>query len=201
MLTFNDSKNRSWTVKLTVGKVEEIRDVLGLDILDSEVFKSMGKDMLMRVKIIALLLNVQLEEKGVSVQDLFDSLSGEYLKDALDAFNEAYIDFFPIPEERELLRTTMKLYSANYRKVLETSTAEIKSVSNAHGILPIINDGEANAKAFSKNVGFTREASDSTLDPLPTESLRSCAKVDLETPGKPSLWSVLLRLVLFQKKT
>ena len=95
---FTDDNGREWRIHLTLGKVKEINDLLGLDLLapwDGKAIDAVTKDIFQFARIMALA--VKFDEKTDPVEQgeaLADGLRGEGLDRAIIAFWRDLSGFF-----------------------------------------------------------------------------------------------------------
>jgi hypothetical protein len=95
---FLDDNNREWRIHLTLGKVKEINDLLGLDLLapwDGKAIDAVTKDIFQFARIMAMA--VRFDEKADPVEQgeaLADGLRGEGLDRAIIAFWRDLSGFF-----------------------------------------------------------------------------------------------------------
>ena len=99
MKQFCDKTGRSWTISLTLGTAIEVRDKLGVDLLqpeqgDPSLLTRLGTDEIMLGAVICALLGDQFEKHGVTDTEVRDSFDGSTLLAAQKAFYEELVDFF-----------------------------------------------------------------------------------------------------------
>jgi len=99
MKQFCDKSGRSWTISLTLGTAIEVRDKLGVDLLQPEqgdppLLTRLGTDEIMLGEVICALLGDQFEKHGVTASQVRDSFDGGTLLAAQKAFYEELVDFF-----------------------------------------------------------------------------------------------------------
>ena len=99
MRQFCDKSGRSWTISLTLGTAIEVRDKLGVDLLQPEqgdppLLTCLGTDEIMLGEVICAILGDQFEKHGVTDADVRDSFDGGTLLAAQKAFYEELVDFF-----------------------------------------------------------------------------------------------------------
>ena len=99
MKQFCDKSGRSWTISLTLGTAIEVRDKLGVDLLQPEqgdppLLTQLGTDEIMLGEVICAILGDQFEKHGVTAADVRDSFDGGTLLAAQKAFYEELVDFF-----------------------------------------------------------------------------------------------------------
>lgn len=163
MHTFTDNDNRRWSVAVTVGAIRRCRERAAVDLasLVDDGFRGLGElidDPVKFAEVLRVLCGTAIEKAGVSPEDFEDSLAGDSLKDARDAFLSALADFFPEPQARDGLR---RIVDAN-RRVMEALAAE--------GATAEITDDEIRAQV-RRLIGSSAAApasSDSTPAPSPS---------------------------------
>ena len=96
--TFNDDNEREWKIHLTLGKVKDINDIIGLDLLapwDGKAIDAVTKNIFQFARIMAMA--VQFDDKAdpqEQAQALSDGLRGEGLDRAIIAFWRDLSHFF-----------------------------------------------------------------------------------------------------------
>jgi len=99
MKQFCDKTGRSWTISLTLRTAIEVRDKLGVDLLQPEqgsppLLTRLGTDEIMLGEVICALLGDQFEKHGVTAAQVRGSFDGSTLLAAQKAFYEELVDFF-----------------------------------------------------------------------------------------------------------
>jgi len=99
MKTFVDTTGREWRLSLTIGRAREIRDRLGVDLLQPEagdppLFVRLATDEYLIGDVIAALLVDQFDEQQVTADDLQAAMDGATLAAAQNAFYAELSDFF-----------------------------------------------------------------------------------------------------------
>ncbi len=99
MKTFNDKAGRTWTITLTLGTAMDVKEQLGVDLLQPEegdppLLTRLGTDEMLLGAVLCAMLQQQFETHGVSVDDVRNGFDGETLLAAQKAFYEELIAFF-----------------------------------------------------------------------------------------------------------
>jgi hypothetical protein len=99
MKTFTDAAGRNWTIHLTLGAAMQVKDALGIDLLQPEqgdppLLTRLGTDELLLGQVICELLAGQFEAHRVTEDDVRNSFDGASLLAAQTAFYEELVDFF-----------------------------------------------------------------------------------------------------------
>jgi len=97
--TFSDTQGRKWEIRLTIGSVERVQDMLGVNLFEPEagdppLLQQLGLNLRLLGEVIMCLLAPQFEKHQVSEQDVKDAFEGECLWKAQAAFYEELVDFF-----------------------------------------------------------------------------------------------------------
>ena len=98
--TFKDLHGNKWTVEVNMATVKRIKDSLDCNIADlnnKETMTKLADDIVFLVDVIYLCLKPQLDEKGISDVEFGQSLDGETVNQASEAFMEAFIAFCSAP--------------------------------------------------------------------------------------------------------
>jgi hypothetical protein len=116
MRTFKDNANREWTIDLTIGAMNRVRDDLGIDLLaphDKPGDKSderarnvkfkgrqallisvLNLDASLLFDVIYVILKPQLEKAQVSQAEFVESMGGDAAYNAYKSFHDEWSDFF-----------------------------------------------------------------------------------------------------------
>ena len=161
--TFTDLKKRTWTIRLNIGVVRDLKesewkmDILSILEPDANFMGNLQDDYAL-VDVLWFLVGGQHE--GVTDREFFTALDGEVLTNAVSAFQDAIADFFPGPKRR-LIRAVIEARLENLGEAeteLEEAMPElkkaIKQLLNKPGVL----------------FGNQQESLESTLDPSPSEN-------------------------------
>lgn len=129
---FKDDNDREWTIHLTLGKVKQINDLIGLDLLapwDGQAIDAVTKDIFKFARIMSIA--VRFPEGGVGESDgeaLADGLRGAGLDRAILAFWRDLSSFF-VGKQRMAFQTLIgkalemwdAIWTEGARKVSNTS--------------------------------------------------------------------------------
>lgn len=105
--TFTDTEGRVWTVRVTYGDAKRVKQLLDLDILSLpdegvEVIAKFLGNVLQFIDVVYVLVKPQADALGVSDEQFGQSMSGDSLRAAREAFYGALADFSPA-QLREVL--------------------------------------------------------------------------------------------------
>ena len=144
--TFKDDNDREWRIHLTLGKVKEINDIIGLDLLapwDGKAIDEVTKNIFQFARIMAL--SVQFDDKAnpeEQAQALSDGLRGEGLDRAIIAFWRDLSGFF-VGQQRTafitLITKALEMWDAlwlNGTKQALTLSIETLNLTNAAPLPP-----------------------------------------------------------------
>jgi hypothetical protein len=100
MHSFKDAVDRNWQVPVNVASVKRVKEALGVDLLQctdakANVLERLANDPVLLVDVLFILCQDQAATKEVTDVQFGESLWGEALDRATDAFLEALTDFFP----------------------------------------------------------------------------------------------------------
>ena len=124
MASFRDNSGREWHLEFTIPSARRIRKLLGVDVLNFEdCLPRLSADPILLCDVLFLLVEEQAARLGVTDEQFGESLAGEALESACDAFVESLIHFFP-PRRREVLKA-MQQAAATLEQTL-TGLAETK---------------------------------------------------------------------------
>ena len=92
MPTFNDTADVAWSVTITLGTLEDIRERFSINILDNPSEMPSGiRDM---VNLVWVCVEDQANRLGVTPREFGRRLDGNSIEKAIEAFMESYTDFF-----------------------------------------------------------------------------------------------------------
>jgi len=115
--SFTDSAGRTWTLRIDIAAARRIRERLAVDILDLNLgMDRLSNDVILMVDVLWLLVEQQAEQQKVTDEQFGQSLHGDVLGAAIDAYLEALLAFCP-PRQRQLL-TSMKTLSQESTETL-----------------------------------------------------------------------------------
>lgn len=70
MQSFKDAEGETWNIALTIGKVRQLREKLGLDLLDTQHHLQVMNSLTDRLAFVFLLVETQAKERGVDAEEL-----------------------------------------------------------------------------------------------------------------------------------
>ncbi len=147
MHTFRDNAGRSWEVAVDVAAIKRVRSLLGIDLLgvldggqrnDSPTkgFDPITRDPVIFVDVLYVLCKLEADRIGVTDEEFGRALGGDALREATDAFTEAFISFCPNPRDRTRMRRAVEHMSTllEHARVTLDNTLEqrIEQVVNSH---------------------------------------------------------------------
>ena len=160
MKMFTDNEGRDWEVKITVATIKRVRDLIGVDIyqaVGAEMLTELITDPVKLVDILYAVLKPQADERGVSDEQFGESLGGDAVADATQAFLEELVEFFPKPKRALLARVLEK------SKELDEKGMVMMGKILDHPDLDIAMD-----QAMKDLSGSVLESSESTPTPSPS---------------------------------
>lgn len=115
MRQFEDLKKRTWEFEITVGCINAVHELLGIDMTDlgeEGLLRNIAMDPVKLVDMFWELLKDQVHEKGyknvegepLTPMDFGKGFNGKSIEAATVAFVDALIDFFPNEAKRETAR-------------------------------------------------------------------------------------------------
>jgi hypothetical protein len=122
MSSFRDSAGRLWEVDITIAAVKRVRSLVGIDLLalaegDPPLITRLGTDIALLCDALYAVVKPQADPLGVSDEDFGESLAGETISHAYDAFWESLTDFTrghnpavvtAIERQQQIVRMTME---------------------------------------------------------------------------------------------
>jgi len=99
MKTFTDAAGRTWTLSLTLGSAMDVKDKLGVDLLqieagDPPLITRLGTDEMLLGQVICALIEDQFEAHHATAKDVVKAFDGKTLAAVQSAFYAELIDFF-----------------------------------------------------------------------------------------------------------
>lgn len=173
MRTFKDTAGREWQVALSIGTAKRIKDAIDLDILDNgQAVQRIATDPYLMGNVLFLVCEPQCKALGVTDEQFGESLAGDVIDDALTAFIEELVDFFPKRQRPALTAMLAKLtdvqdqaatlatakvaspeMTARIQREMEKAASEIDHLLTAD--LLVGGSGSGNAPGSSAGAGLT----------------------------------------------
>ncbi len=152
MATFKDNAGREWLVSINTLQLRRVREATGFELgklLDDKLRRlhEIASDPELLCRVLFVLCSKQRE--AVTEEQFFESLSGDQLEAAFDAFVKAYADFCP-SQRRALLLTLV----AKEKELTVAVTA--KGIADLVAVTP-----EGMIETLSKPAGDSAESSES----------------------------------------
>lgn len=114
MTTFKDSTGEKWSIRITVGAVDRILELTGVDLYDDETSKRLLTDYRLCCAAACAVLMPDITAKGMTAEAFRDRLDGDAAAALVDAFWESVINF-----TRPELRATRKRIIAKIKEATE----------------------------------------------------------------------------------
>lgn len=173
--TFRDRHGRDWTLDITVGTSRRIKSTLGINLLTlmNDNFRAMNEllnDPEQLVNVLYLICKPRADTLTVATpgvpggtrpftdEDFGDALAGDSLWAATEAFQEAFLDFFPGPA-----KASVRKMLAKSREVMGLVMAQADQEIDAL-------DAPSQAKKLIERYGRSPGSSASTPTPSPSGS-------------------------------
>lgn len=153
---FTDAKDRSWSLKIDVNALRRVRDQTGLrpdDFSDVATFDRLKEDVILLVDMLWAIIEPQAKQSQVSPADFAEGLIGEKLEEAVAAWLEGLIGFFP-RRKQEIIRRAINCFQEQ-QKQMEAAMEHKLSELEANPEFGTSTDGSTSSPA----------SSDSTPDP------------------------------------
>ena len=137
MEQFKDANGRDWHIKITVGTVKAVRDVLHIDLTDMRTIKKIGEDVCLLVDCLYVCCQKEATESNITDEQFGESMAGDALDSATDAFLNELINFSPA-QKGNLLRKTL----AKTKALLDLETVEMEKRIESLSYDQLINSQE-----------------------------------------------------------
>lgn len=97
MRIFTDSKKADWSLDLTIGSIRRVKQLTGVDLLDAKdgrVLVELAENPIQTVDVLYAIVQPQAQARGMNDEAFGESLDGDSLRAATDAFIEELVLFF-----------------------------------------------------------------------------------------------------------
>lgn len=133
MRRFTDTAGRAWELAVTVGAIKRVRDLIGVDLykLIDDGFKGLADllaDPCKFVDVLWAMVEGQAKAAGVTDEQFGQSLAGDVLSQASDAFVEALVDFFPDARSRANLRAVLEKGKAVRDRLMGLAETQVAAI-------------------------------------------------------------------------
>jgi hypothetical protein len=144
MHVFTDATGRNWTITINVAALKKVKALTGvnlLELLDNnlEGLSALLSDVVKLVDILYVLCKDQADALGISDEDFGRALGGDSLEQAVDAFLEEFVDFFPNRRAREALRKMLSKGKAITEKAMQQALEKIEQVNIENEVMKLVN--------------------------------------------------------------
>jgi ribosomal protein S7 len=144
MHVFTDATGRNWTITINVAALKKIKALTGvnlLELLDNnlEGLSALLSDVVKLVDILYVLCKDQADTLGISDEDFGRALGGDSLEQAVDAFLEEFVDFFPNRRAREALRKMLSKGKTITEKAMQQALEKIEQVNIENEVMKLLN--------------------------------------------------------------
>lgn len=168
MTKFNDKKNKTWSLELTVGSARRVKDETGVNLLNMISFESDGKasiaeleklikDPFALVNVLFALCATQAKEADISGEDFAELFDADAIEAAANALIEEIINFSPAAKRKALT----KIYQTTQR-IAAREEAELEKMLNDENL-------DAKVEKEMKKL-FTESQASSASIPTPSPS-------------------------------
>ena len=133
MHAFKDNNDRTWSVEINVATLRRVRGMIGVDLcrLVDDGFQPLADligDPVQLCDVLFCLCKDETDRQEISDEDFGRALGGDAITNAVDAFVEELIDFFPDPKLREQIRRVVKAAHQVRTKVLAHAEKLVDSI-------------------------------------------------------------------------
>lgn len=135
MKTFTDRQGRSWTIEINYTSLRRVKAATGVDLTrlvdpKSDVMGQLTGDPFVLFDCLVALLQPQLDDKGITAEQLGESLDEESADKAAVALIEAAIDFFQEGKRMLLKRAFAKVTTAAQRRQTASLDQALRAVES-----------------------------------------------------------------------
>ncbi|MEI8244630.1 MAG: hypothetical protein WCI51_02300 [Lentisphaerota bacterium] len=120
MHSFKDNKGVEWVVEVNMATVKRVKNALGINIADldnREFMQKLKDDIIFLIDLLYLTCKEQADKRAITDEAFASLIFGDVLEQAVSAFLESYVDFFPAGT-RQRLRAAQNLMSPVIEKAL-----------------------------------------------------------------------------------
>ncbi len=161
MKTFRDARGREWTVEVNVAALKRVKDSTGLDLTrlvdpESDVIGKLTDDVFLLFECLCALLKPQLDNQGISAEELGAGLDEDSTEKAATALFEAIIDFFREDKRMLLKRAFSKVKTAvetTERQAVERAMQQIETEEFDRAIQECLETGARRLETGVPTVG------------------------------------------------
>jgi hypothetical protein len=122
MKTFVDNASRTWTVAINVAAIKRVKDLLGVNLLDTiegKLLEQLSSDPVLLCDVLYCLCKPEADAAGVSDEQFGQAMAGDAIERAASALLDELVDFFPSGKRLVLAKALAKL------KMLEATAIQI----------------------------------------------------------------------------
>jgi len=146
MSKFKDNAGRDWDVNITVGTVKRVKADTSYDlitVIGGEVaIQRLSTDPLLLAEVLFSIIRPQAEAKGITLEQFLESLGGESIEKATDAFMEALANFSP-PQRRDLLLKAVGKLKEAEKVILAEANKTMDDPKFAEKLLASVSGGNS----------------------------------------------------------
>lgn len=130
MKTFTDNTGREWAIDLTIGAAKRLKSLLNVDLLNFARFQdtigTLTTDRDVFCSALFCLVQAQANAKQIVEDAFWDSMNGDTLDAAIEAFVQELIAFFPLVQRPALVKAWEKINQVQ-AKAVKAMTAKLDS--------------------------------------------------------------------------
>ena len=97
---FKDTAGREYKIKITIPRLRWIRDEIDIDLGKKDAFIALSNNPIDLVNVLYMLVKDQADKYKISDVAFGESMDGDTLETAWEAFGEAYLSFCPSHQGR-----------------------------------------------------------------------------------------------------
>jgi hypothetical protein len=127
MHSFNDTAGRQWRIIVNVRSIRRVRDMAGIDLMQSaggDLLGRIASDPVLLVDILWALCEPQATAAGITADDFAEAMLGDAIAEATTAFLGDLVGFFP-SQTRSLLQRVLDAAATQQVKAQHLADAKI----------------------------------------------------------------------------
>ncbi|HMN97426.1 MAG TPA: hypothetical protein PKC43_06280 [Phycisphaerales bacterium] len=162
--SFSDTAGRVWTPEVNVAAVKRVRARLGVDLIDLDDGKLIGRlstDPIFLADVLYVVCELQATAAGVSDEAFGEALAGEPIEHAATALLESLVSFSPSTRIQAALRQVLTVQRQTHARALDVMEQRLPSA---------IAQAQAEAERALEDLA---RGSSSTDSPGPSESIQT----------------------------
>jgi len=126
--TWTDASNNSWSCAITVATVKRVQQLAGINLLEAfdGLLMTLADDPIQLANVLYVVCKPQADERKITDEQFGESLAGDVIESATNAFVQGLIDFFPSQRRQVLKQIWAKTQKAR-QSLTDLATEKVDS--------------------------------------------------------------------------